>query len=118
MDFIQTGKTFAHGSIILRFRARHVDNNLRAQILDARIYRFHKIIHALVLQPDSIQHAGRRFHHSRIRVAFAMMERRAFHHDAAQSIQIDKIGIFLAIAECARRCKHRIFQRQILDVYF
>ena len=68
-------------------------------------------MHADALQPDRVEHAGRRLDDARRRVPFALVEEQALDRDAAERREIDGVGVLDAVAEAAARGDERVAQR-------
>ncbi len=98
--------------IVVGRRTCYIDNNVGVIALDGRVDVLAKIGNALVLQADAVEHARRCFGHARIVVAFARTKRRAFHYDAAQTVDIKKIFKFRSVTKRSGSCHHGIFQIQ------
>ena len=101
MDFVERSQAFAHSHIILHLCTRHVHDDFRVQILDARIDVVDKIVYAMVLQANGIEHSRWSLDHARIRISLTMADCGALHDDAAKTVQVDKISKLLTISESA-----------------
>src|SRR5207249_6055794 len=66
--------------------------------------------HTDILQTDRVDHPGSGLVHTRWRIAFHRLAREAFHHQAAERVQIHQLFEFHAVGECAGSRQHRIAQ--------
>ena len=65
------------------------------------IYLLAKGLHSDILQSYGVEHTRRCFGHTGIGVALSTFAGSAFDDDAAQTVEVDEIGKFLAVSECA-----------------
>ncbi len=72
-------------------------------------------VDADALQPDRVQHAGRRLDDALRRVPFARLEEEPLRHDGAERGQVDGVGVLDAVAEAAARRHERVHQPQGAD---
>ena len=72
----------------------HVDNHIGINVLDLRINVRAEILHTLVLQTYAVEHALRRFSHTRIVVSLARLQGSALHDNTANLLQRNEIGKF------------------------
>ena len=90
--------------VLLDRRAGDVRDEARLAEVERRQDLAHDVVRAGVLQPDGVQHAGRRFEHAVRRIAEARIERRALQHDRRRrpgSRTLDA-RVFLAEPHAAR----------------
>ena len=86
--------------IVLRL-AGDVSHDRRGQCTQVRQVLLDEMVNAVVIESDGIQHAGRRLHGSRRRVAGTRVARYGLGDDAAQTRKIDHPSHFLCVAEGA-----------------
>ena len=80
--------------ITLRRMSAHVDNHIGINVLNLRINVRAEILHTLVLQTYAVEHALRRFSHTRIVVSLARLQGSALHDNTANLLQRNEIGKF------------------------
>ena len=77
-------RTRATSQVLVQRRSADVDDGRRAEPAQFRQFFGDEPMHADALQADRVQHAGRRFHDARRRVALALFEEQALDRHAAE----------------------------------
>ena len=76
-----------------------------------------EVVHTLVLQTHTVQHATGRFCHTGVVITFTRMQSRSFDDDTANAIQWYKISKFKAIAKRTGGSHDWILQREASYAY-
>ena len=79
------------------------------------IYFLAELLHAAVLEAYGVEHARRGLRHAGIGVALAVRTCGALDDETAQTLEVDKVGKLLAVAEGAAGRHHRVFKTEIMD---
>ena len=90
--------------------ARHIHDDLRAQLLQKRQLFGDEPFEADIGQADGIEHTGRQFGDARLRIADAHFRGDGFGHDRPKLVDIHQFAGLLAVTEGARRHKHGILK--------
>ena len=113
-NMLQCVNLLCHFAVFLNGGTGHIDNNIGIYILDSIIDVLTKSIHTHILQTYGIEHPRWCLCHTRVWIALPTLSGGAFHHNAAQTIQVDKIGKLFTITKRTRCSHHRILQLQIM----
>src|SRR5687768_1314837 len=94
--------------VLVNGRAADVDEDDRAPIPQLGQHLAYEAVNPDSLQPDRVEHAGRRFDDAGWCVAFARLEEQAFDRDAAERGEIDDVAVLEAVSETAAGGNQRV----------
>ena len=113
--FIEQSGAFA---VFLDGKAGDIRQHL--SVIDLFQFRQDLFLHLMdagILQPDRIQHAGRRFRDARQRIAVARMQGRSLDRETAGEIDIEEIQIVHSVSESAAGRDQRVLQFETREIY-
>ena len=112
----RTVEFFDNREVFLHSFAADVHNHLHVKIAEVREFLRNKTVYADVLEADGVQHAGGSLHDALHRVAGPGCACYTFDNDSTESVQINEVGVFAAVAEGAGGSHHRIPHRNAADI--
>lgn len=110
----EVGEPLGDGLVVGDGSAGDVDDNLGAAVGDKWVNVLDEMVDALVLEPDGVNHTGGSLDHAWGVIALARVEGSSLDDEAAEAGEVDEVGVFDAVTECAGGGEDGIFEPQAI----